>query len=289
MPQTVMIATLGGQPQVVTFALDALLARGEPISHVYLLYASGRQPRIRRSLARLQQEFAGGCYGETPCQLHTRPLLMHGRELDDIRSESEAEATWQSVRDLISGLKGQGHTLHLCVSGGRRMVGLLVTSAAALLCDHRDRVWHMYTPDDFQARARHGAILHAQPGDGVQLIQVPLVPWGTYFPGLRAVAQAPQAAVAEQMGWLAESEPQCQDVWDGLTERQRDVLCAFARGLSPQDAAEELTVSLSTINSHKTVILDACRNAWRIEPGERIDYHFVHTRFGPFVQRLERA
>lgn len=284
-----MLATLGGQPQVVTFALDALLAQGEPITAVHLLYVSGHAQRTRQSLAVLQQEFAGHQYRGALCRLHHHPLRMDGAALDDIRNESEAETTWQSVRALIADLKGQGNTLHLSVSGGRRMMGLLVASAAALLCDHRDRVWHMHTPADFQARARHGAILHAAPTDGVQLIQVPLVPWGTYFPGLRAVAQAPQQAVAEQMGWLSQSDRQCQAVWDALTERQRDVLSAFARGLSPQDVAEELKISLSTVNSHKTVILEECRSAWTIDAGERIDYHFVHTRFGPFVGRLDQA
>ncbi len=35
---TTLIATLGGQPQVVTFALDLLLAQGEQIEQVYALY-----------------------------------------------------------------------------------------------------------------------------------------------------------------------------------------------------------------------------------------------------------
>lgn len=287
MSQTSLIATLGGQPQVVTFALDALLAQHEPIEAVYLLHVSTRQPRIRRSLTLLSQEFAGNRYQDRPCHLHRVPLRAGNTPLEDIRNESEAEATWQTVRDLIVRLKHGGHKLHLCVAGGRRMIGLLTMSAAALLCDHHDRVWHIYTPDEFQARARDGAILHAQPGDSVQLIQVPLVPWGTYFPGLRAMAQAPQAAIAQQMGWLAGNEHQCQQVWDELTERQRTVLRAFARGQSPQDVAEALTISLSTVNSHKTAILDACRNAWHIAPDARLDYHFVRERFGPFMRRLE--
>lgn len=284
-----MIATLGGQPQVITFALDVLLAQGEAITDVYVLHVDEQQPRIRHSLACLLREFAHQQYQGHDCRLHRVPLQMNGQTLKDIRTEAEAEATWQTVRNLLARQKSQGHSLHLCVSGGRRMIGLLLTSAAALLCDHRDRIWHMYTPDDFQRRARHGAIMHAQPGDGVQLIQVPIVPWGTYFPGLRAMAQAPEEAVAEQMGWLTSSEPQCQSVWDSLTGRQRAVLRAFAEGLSPQDVAETLNITLSTVNTHKTTILDACRNAWRIPLEERLDYHFLRERFGPFVRRMEQA
>ena len=36
--QTTLIATLGGQPQVVTFALDALLSRGVLITQVIVLH-----------------------------------------------------------------------------------------------------------------------------------------------------------------------------------------------------------------------------------------------------------
>lgn len=44
-PASTMIATLGGQPQVITFALDALLNRGEQIVEVVVLHLA--PPRIR--------------------------------------------------------------------------------------------------------------------------------------------------------------------------------------------------------------------------------------------------
>jgi hypothetical protein len=37
-PASTMIAALGGQPQVITFALDALLGRGEQIVEVVVLH-----------------------------------------------------------------------------------------------------------------------------------------------------------------------------------------------------------------------------------------------------------
>ncbi len=58
----ILIATLGGQPQVVTFALDALLARGEEINDVYLLHPSLANPRTRQAWQRLQAEFTDDYY-----------------------------------------------------------------------------------------------------------------------------------------------------------------------------------------------------------------------------------
>lgn len=283
-----MIATVGGQPQVVTFALDELRAQGEEISRVILLYLESDDTDVWSSLTKLRDEFANGFYRGQPCQLETLAFHSETGPLDGIRNEADADATWQTVRGLLTQLKADGTKLHVCVSGGRRMVALLVMSAAALLCDHHDRLWHMYMPNEFQERARGGAILHAQPEDSVQLVQVPLVPWGAYFPALRAMALAPQEAVAAQMGWLRNSEEQCQQVYACLTERQQEVLVAFAQGSSPQDVAESLSISMATVNTHKTVILDECRNAWQLDPEERLDYHFLRERFEPFVQRMRR-
>jgi CRISPR-associated protein Csx14 len=281
-----MIATLGGQPQVVTFALDSLLAQGESISDVFVLHLSLENSRMRQSLVRLGREFVDDMYGGRRCRLRHIPVVATGSPIFDIRSEAEAEATWQTVRNLLAELKDQGRRLHICVSGGRRMMGLLVMSAAAHLCDHQDRLWHMHTPDAFRQRASEGAVMHYLPEDGVQLIQVPLVPWGTYFPGLRAMAQAPREAVNSQINWLRSGdEIRCRQVLNQLTERQQSVLRMLAAGATPQEAAQRLLISVKTVDTHKSVILDACRTAWALGDDQRLSYHFVRDKFRWLVEQ----
>jgi len=287
--QTILVATLGGQPQVVTFALDALLAQGEVIQAVYVIHPAPADGRVQRSLDCLAQVFRQQRYAGRPCTLHCFPLQQGAKPLPAIRNAAEAEATWQTIHHLLSTLKSADHRLHLCIAGGRRLMGLLVTSAAMLLCDHQDRLWHLYTPDALRVRANEGAILHVQPADGVQLIPVPLVPWGAYFPALRVMTQPAAQAVAAQMSaFSASHELQCQQVYERLSERQRDTLLAFARGLTPQDVAEHLHVSLSTVNSHKTAILAECRIAWQLAEEARLDYRFLRERFAGFCARLGR-
>jgi len=289
MPKTILIATLGGQAQVVTFALDILLARGEEITDVYLLHPSTTQPRIQRALAQLMREFVTesghGHYQGHPCRLHRIPL----GDLDDIRNDSQAALAWERIRELIAEQKATGHKLQLLVAGGRRLMGLLVSSAAALLCDHGDSLWHIYTPDAVQARVREGAAMHVSAADGVVLIRVPLVPWGSYFPGLRAMALASQATVAQQMAWQQTDDTPCQQVYTRLSERQRQALHAFGAGGTPQDVAEALKLTLSTVNTYKTVILAECRIAWQLPQEARLTYHFIAQRFGPFLRRLGKV
>lgn len=169
-------------------------------------HMAGQEPRLQGALRKVLTELQSDYYGDAPVRVTSFALGAEANQVNDIRNAADANAAGQAIRGLLAELKMQGCQLHICVTGGRRMAALLVMSAAALLCDHNDRIWHMYTPHEFQQRARDGAILHAQPEDGVQLIEAPLVPWGAYFPGLRAMAQAPQEAVAAQMGWLRSSE-----------------------------------------------------------------------------------
>lgn len=274
------LITMGGQAQVVTFALDALLERGENVGVALVLHLSPDKPRVRRALAQLSAEFAGGQYQERPILFRRLAIRAGERALPAIRSEKEAEAVWQMARDLLAELKRDGQHLHLCIAGGPRLLALTLASAAMLQCDHRDCLWHLYTPRPFQERARDGAILHAPEEAGVRLVPVPLVPWGAYFPTLRVLSQpaAPSAALLDPA-----DAAHCATVWGGLTERQREVLASLADGLSPQEAAERLCVSISTMDTHKTEIFAACRTAWGMADDARLTYHFLREKFGPWL------
>jgi CRISPR-associated protein Csx14 len=275
----VALVTMGGQAQVVTFAVDGLLAMGESLSRVLVLHLSPEDPRVRRALSQLSAEFAGGQYRGRPLEFRHIPLQALGRPLTAITDGAEAEAVWTLARDLVAALKEEGRTLHLCIAGGPRLLALTLTTAAMLHCDHQDRLWHLYTSPEFLAQAREGAILHAPPEAGVRLIPVPLVPWGAYFPALRALARPPAAAPT----LAPEDAAACAAVWARLTERQREVLRALASGLSLQDAAEQLGMTLKTLDSHKSQILAECRIAWGIPEDVRLNYHFLREKFAPWM------
>ncbi len=275
----VAVVTMGGQAQVVTFAVDGLLAMGEVLSGVLVLHLSPEDPRVRRALSQLSAEFAGGRYRGRPLEFRRVGLQARGRLLRAITDGAEAEAVWVLARDLLAELKGEGRSLHLCIAGGPRLLALTLTTAAMLQCDHQDRLWHLYTPPEFLERARDGAILHAPPEAGVRLIPVPLVPWGVYFPALRALACPP--AFAPSLS--PQDAACCAAVWERLTERQREVLRVLVSAASLQEAAETLGMTLKTLDSHKGQILAECRIAWGMPEGTRLTYHFLREKFGPWL------
>ena len=267
---------MGGQAQVVTFALDALLAQGESLASVVVLHLAVENPRVRRALAQLSAEFAGERYRGHPMTLRHVPVHVDGHALPEIQTPREAEYAWALGRDVLAALKRDGQRLHVCVAGGPRLLALTLATAAMLHCDHHDRLWHLYTPRAFIEQARDGAILHAPPDAGVTLLPVPLIPWGAYLPGLRALTQPASLAPPPDAA-------RCAAVSAHLTDREKAALRALAEGLRPQEAADALSVTLKTLDTYKTTILAECRIAWELPEGEHLTYHFLREKFGPWV------
>ena len=54
-PPTALVCTLGGKPQIATFALDVLLAQHTPIDRVCAVHLAESDARIERSLDHLAQ------------------------------------------------------------------------------------------------------------------------------------------------------------------------------------------------------------------------------------------
>jgi CRISPR-associated protein Csx14 len=162
------------------------------------------------------------------------------------------------------------------------MMALLMVSVALLQFSYRDKLWHIYTPEAFLLRAKDGAIMHAGPEDGVHLVQVPLVPLGTHFPALRELAQiSPESILKNSSIWLSEADRErCATVIASLTPRELETLKAFAAGLSPQEVADQMRISLNTVNTYRRKLFELCRNTWPDQ--EVIRYHHLRKWFGPY-------
>ncbi len=277
--QTVLIATLGGQPQVVTFALDQLLLRGEKVDEVVVVHLG--RPRYLRALRRLSEAFPGDVYAGQRCHLRPAPIYDGHKMLADIQNHRDVSVVWRTLHELIRQLKEGGARIHLLLSGGRRMMALLAVSAAMLQLEPGDHIWHLYTPDEVQKQARSGAMLHAPEEAGIVLLEAPIAPLGSYFPALQALATvSPEEVLASQTRWLDDAErAKCREVWHRLTERQQEVLRAFAQGMDREEAARALGISVRTVDSHKSVILEECHSAWGLPETERLTYHFLQRKF----------
>lgn len=275
-----LLATLGGQPQVVTFTLDLLLQRGFPISEVIVIHPEASHPRLQHSLDCLNAEFVGDQYridGRTiSCHFRTHVLRLDDEPLADIVDDESADGTLDTLHHLICDLKRQRRRIHLSVTGGRRLMALLATSVAFLNFDRHDRVWHIYTPEAIQQCTNDGALMHVSTEAGVCLIESPSMSLGAYLPNQAQSFYAAQSAQRSRLD--AQERARCKQVVKAATRRQLEVLQAFASGLTPQEVADKLSIDIKTVHSHKTILLDHCRNAWE-NINEPLDYRFLQKAF----------
>ena len=277
----ILLATLGGQPQVVTFTLDLLLQKGFPISEVMVVHPKASSERLQRSLVHLSTEFVGHyANSQRVIHFHSHVLQLDGEPIDDITDDPHADGTLETLHQLIGSLKRQGHHIHLSVTGGRRLMSLLAISVAALNFDRHDHIWHIYTPEAVKAQGKDGQRMHVPPDAGVKLIQGQFIALGAYI-----YKESFRTAQQEQRSQMDAAErARCLQVLKETTPGQRKVLEAFGTGLRPQQVAAQLHIELVTVHSHKTVLLRLCRNAWNISPDEHLDYHFLHTKFASYFE-----
>lgn len=281
--KTTLIVTVGGQPQVVTFALDDLLQRGFEINQLLIIHFSSETSRLQEALRKIKEEIESDRYQMRAIQLSFVPIESESVLLNDVRDEVDAHITWEKINQLIIDLKKTQQILHVCVSGGRRILGMMTMSAAMLHFGHQDKLWHMYTPDYWIEKCRDGKLMHLPPDTGFTMIQVPMMPWGSYFPILRELTRP----ITQEDDVLATSrqfldygeETRRNAVLNQLSSRQKEVLSAFAEGYNPQQVAEKLFISIKTVDSHKTIILAECRNAWALPEETWLDYRFIWDKF----------
>ena len=283
----VLLATLGGQPQVVTFTLDLLLQRNIPISEVDIVHPAAQpDSRMGRSVERLIAEFPGDRYQVDGRVIHLRRHVLrhYGQPLDDITDESGADGALNTMYELICSLKQRQCIVHFSITGGRRLVSFLSISAAILSFDHADRIWHIYTPEAVQQRVRGGQCMHASPEDGIHLIEVPLARLSqTLLSQLLDTPSSARELIHSQKELVvAEEHALCHQVVEAATPRQRAVLEALARGLHPQEVAQQLSIDITTVSSHTSVLLGLCRNIWPTREKERLDYRFLQLKFAKY-------
>ncbi|RMF47136.1 MAG: histidine kinase [Anaerolineae bacterium] len=287
-PHTTLLCTLGGKPRIVTLTLDLLLARGESIDQVIVVYP-GANPRYREAYQRLLGEFAGNRYFGRTIRLRGVPVRMGEQTLREAFTPAQVNAVWGTFQRTISELKAENQQVHLSLSGGRRILALVAFSVATAYFTSGDYVWHIYTPDAVSAALDADDLLHAPPGSDVRLIAVPFTPWVSHFPGLQPLlARTP----AEQRAYGLDTVPdaderaRCRDVWERLTPAQRNALRALCATSTRQQAAGQLGISVYTLDDHKREIYRHCKLAWQ---DEKIDQPFLQRKFRGFLKYLDEV
>lgn len=288
-----LICTLGGKPQIATFALDALLQSQIGIDRLIVVHLSTADARLERAVGRVRDEMPH--YGRRAPhfqsvvvrEIHTpawgASIAPAGRAIAQIDDPAAPDAIWLTFHSLVSQLKQEGYALHLCVTGGPRLIGALALSAASFLFTSQDTCWHLYTPGATRDAAGEGVLMHVPADSGTHLVPVPVPQLGMLVPGLRQAAfLTPQAILKAQMATPDDAEMvRCRGLMQALSPAERRVVQAIARGADNQDeAAHRLHITVNTLSSHTRSILRKCRAVWVLPEGGPKNLHFLREKFG---------
>jgi len=179
--QATLIATVGSKPQLVTLALDLLLAQGQAVRQAVVVHTSLERPETRAAVARLGGEFALHYPG-----VQLRPVCLcgaGGQPLDDVSSEPAIREAFRVLYREIRAAKGAGQRVHLSIAGGRKTLAIYGMAAAQLLFDEGDAAWHL----DSDPQVVESKTLHAAAGQ-TRLIPVPVLRWSQINPVLTGLA-----------------------------------------------------------------------------------------------------
>lgn len=285
----VCIATLGGQPQVITLALDRLLMEGYPISELIVVHlATGSNPRYQRAIQLLAGEFPADNYvhalPDQQCRFRTAPILDQQGPIHDLDTPEAIEATRFFLYDLLYQLRRPEQTLHLCISGGRRLMGYLLLTIAPLLLRQHDHVWQLVSSDAIREQTRDGAHLHLANTRDVRLIQLPSLHL-VALTGRPAPPTAPNPIEIANQQLDALQLRRCQRVWNQLNEQHRAVLRQTIMGKPRRLVAQNMGLSVATIDEYFTLIYASCSEVWELALPHR-KWDWLWEQFHPYLPYL---
>lgn len=242
MAESVLVATLGAEPQVMTLALDALMADGARITRVVVVHTLADREPIRSSLERLHQEFVvNRFYGDRVLYI---PHLLAGSAgpLVDVVTPEEIDSAFQNMYMLLRQFKHAGYSIHLCLAGGRKTMALFAMAAAQILFDAGDHVWHLVSDPALVASKE----LHAAHPNDVTLVPVPVARWGRIRPDDLSRAR--------------------DFIENALTPAEREVTMLLIReGLSNAALAERLGKSTKTIANQLSSVYSKLEEYFELE------------------------
>lgn len=279
----ILIATLGVEPQVVTITLDQLLSRGCNIKEAVVVYTFS--PGIEESLKVIEGEYAKSLYPDV--QLRKAPVVSERGSVVDFCDEEDLKALLRTLYREVRRARQTGGTVHLCISGGRKVMGIMGMVVAQLLFGPRDCLWHLVTEGWHPGAERK---LHLSPSDRVWLVSVPVLRWAEAGTLLKAVAELndPAEVVAWYERLSKENKMKRQDefIRHWLTRAEREVVRLVCKGLDNATVAKVLCKSEQTVANQLGSVYEKLRE-WLGYPDNHVDRSVLIAEFAPYFAQME--
>ncbi len=271
----ILIATLGVEPQVVTITLDQLLAGGRAVGEVVVVYTEN--PAVQQAMDTVANEFAGGCY--PGIQLRPVPVVAGSKKIRDFCNDADLGALLRTLYGEMRRARQQGFTVHLCVSGGRKVMGIIAMVVAQLLFGPEDCAWHLVT-EGWQPGERRR--LHLPPGEKVWLVPVPVLRWQEAATLMRMVTELDDPA--EVVAWYEKltrdeyTRRKGEFIRRWLTPAEREVVELVCQGLDNRAIAARLYKKEQTVANQLRNVYEKLRE-WLGYPAATVERSVLIAEF----------
>ncbi len=279
----ILVATIGVEPQVVTITLDELLARGCLLREVAVVYTV--DPGVEAAISAIAGEFARGLYPGV--LLRKSPVLNRQEAIVDFHSEEDLRALLRTLYAEIRRGRQSGAKVHLCFSGGRKVMSIMAMVVAQLLFGPEDCAWHLVTEGWHPGVERR---LHLEPDNRVWLLPVPVLRWSEAGTLMRTVAELEDPAEVmcwfEQLSRQGKRKRQREFVNRWLTRAEREVVRLACRGLDNAGIAKALGKGEQTVANQLRNVYGKLRE-WLDYPESNVDRNMLLAEFAPYFALAE--
>jgi CRISPR-associated protein Csx14 len=177
---TVLLATLGSEPQIIPLTVQLLAQRKRAPQRVCVLHTTADRSPVREAVARLRAIFAAPPAQQSWGTTAAPVLELLPVAIPDVLTPTQLDAfgvaLYRALRDAIA----QGARVHLLLAGGRKSMTMVGMTIAQMLLGPEDCVWYLHSREELRQSGQAWLDDHsAHPAQtnsagAAQLVQIPL-------------------------------------------------------------------------------------------------------------------
>lgn len=241
-------------------------------------------PVINRNIDILREEF-----NQTYPNVVLRPVPItnvHGR-VKDFLTQEDLRGLLRTLYIETRRVRQTNRRLHMCISGGRKVMAVIAMSVAQLLFSPGDQVWYLITEGWKPGNEQR---LHAGESDKTLLLPVPVLRWKEADTLLRTVAELndPQEVIVwyKRLTQKAEEKRKDEFIRHWLTPAEREVTRLACLGFDNAAIAAQLTKQEQTVANQLHGVYEKLRE-WLGFPDYTVDRSILISRFAPYFSLIE--
>ncbi len=278
----VLLATLGTEPQVVTITLDELAKRGYSVNKVVLVFT--KSPATIEAVEMLKEEFSKQ---QSQIEVVECPVESNGKAVEDFLTQETLKALMVTLYSQIRELREKNFIIHLLISGGRKIMGIMAMLIAQLLFGEEDHIWYLITEGWKPGDNRK---LHLSEQERAWVVEIPVIHWSEASTLIRTVAQisTPEdvAMWYRKLNKNAQLRRKKEFVERWLTPAEKELVKVVCQGYDNEHISKILCKREQTIANQLQNIYEKLRQ-WMDYPDRRVDRNLLIAEFAPYFSLNE--